>query len=189
MNSDRTHEEGSPEAAEGPVCPECGHPEIDTVWANCPFPYGVGPEAVELDVRLPVRKCRKCGFEFFDEEAEDLRHEAVCRHLGVLTPREIKALRRKFGFSRADLARLTGLGEATIARWERGELIQNVANDRYLRLLAANPENVETLEGLQPERRPTIATVAWRRLRITEEVRSRRQQFTLFRQIDPVGNN
>ena len=37
--------------------------------------------------------------------------------------------------SRAAFARVTDLGEATLARWERGEVIQNVSNDSYLRLL------------------------------------------------------
>jgi putative zinc finger/helix-turn-helix YgiT family protein len=108
---------------------------MDTRWEHCPFPYGRGEDAVEISVRLPVRKCRKCSFEFFDEEAEDLRHEAVCRHLGRLTPQQIKDLREKYGFSRADLERITGLGEASIARWERGELIQNAGNDSLLWLL------------------------------------------------------
>ena len=37
--------------------------------------------------------------------------------------------------SQAEFARVTGFGEATIGRWENGLVIQNVANDRYLRLL------------------------------------------------------
>ena len=37
--------------------------------------------------------------------------------------------------SRAELARITGLGESSIARWETRDIIQNVGNDRYLRLL------------------------------------------------------
>ena len=44
-----------------------------------------------------------------------IRHEAVCRHLGVLAPGEIRALRREHGMSRAAFARLTGFGEATLA--------------------------------------------------------------------------
>jgi putative zinc finger/helix-turn-helix YgiT family protein len=144
MNTNRTAEELRLEDKETPVCPECGHSEMDTRWEDCPFTYGSGADAVEIPVRLPVRKCRKCGFEFFDEEAEDLSHEAVCRYLGRLTPKEIKALRAKYGFSRADLARLTGLGEATIARWERGELIQNAGYDSLLWLLRYQ-ENVDRL--------------------------------------------
>ena len=37
--------------------------------------------------------------------------------------------------SRAAFAEFTGLGEATIKRWETGTVAQNRANDRYLRLL------------------------------------------------------
>ena len=36
---------------------------------------------------------------------------------------------------RTAFARLTGLGEAALARWERGEVIQKTSNDRFLRLL------------------------------------------------------
>ncbi|HTU20138.1 MAG TPA: type II TA system antitoxin MqsA family protein [Gemmataceae bacterium] len=144
MNANRTSADHLLEHPETPGCPECGHSEIDTRWEDHPFPYGRGADAVEISVRLPVRKCRKCGFEFFDEEAEDLSHEAVCHHLGRLTPQQIKDLREKYGFSRADLERLTGLGEASIARWERGELIQNAGNDSLLWLLNYQ-ENVDRL--------------------------------------------
>ena len=37
--------------------------------------------------------------------------------------------------SRALFARVTGFGEATLARWEHGEVIQNTSNDSFLRLL------------------------------------------------------
>jgi putative zinc finger/helix-turn-helix YgiT family protein len=152
MDANRNPDEHHPELVDSSVCPECGHPEVDTLWTNCPFVYGSGGDAVTIDARLPVRKCRQCGFEFFDEEAEDLKHEAVCRHLGVLTPAEIVALRQKYGLSRADFARLTRLGEATIARWERGELIQNAGYDTLLRLLQ-DEENVRRLqENSQPSR-------------------------------------
>ncbi len=69
-------------------------------------------------------------------ESEGLtRHEAECRRLGVLTPAEIRALRKDYDMSRAEFARVTGFGEATLARWERGEVIQNTSNDSFLRML------------------------------------------------------
>jgi len=61
--------------------------------------------------------------------------EAECRRLGVLTPAEIRALRKGYEMSRAEFARVTGFGEATLARWERGEVIQNTSNDSFLRML------------------------------------------------------
>ena len=62
-------------------------------------------------------------------------HEAECRRQGVLTPTEIRALRGAYDLSRAEFARVTGFGEATLARWERGEVVQNTSNDSFLRML------------------------------------------------------
>lgn len=59
------------------ACFECGA-TADTRWREHVFPYGAGASAVELNVTLPVRVCRSCGFEFLDHEAETLQHEAVC---------------------------------------------------------------------------------------------------------------
>ena len=97
--------------------------------------YGTGDSAVTLSVDLPVRQCESCDFEYLDHVAERLIHNAVCRHLGVLNPEEIRGIRRRHGMSRAAFARFAGLGEAAIGRWEAGSAIQNRATDRHLRLL------------------------------------------------------
>jgi putative zinc finger/helix-turn-helix YgiT family protein len=146
MKSETPQRTPIPESQERQVCPNCGSQEMQTHWMNRSFPHGTGSERVDLTGRVPLRTCSKCGLQFWDEEAEDLQHEAVCRHLGVLTPAEISELREKYGLSRAEFARLTKLGEATIARWERGELIQNAANDLYLRLLS-HEDNLARLKA------------------------------------------
>jgi DNA-binding transcriptional regulator YiaG len=141
----------------GPACFECDAPTV-TEWREHAFTYGAGALAVELNVTLPVRICKSCGFEFLDHEAETLQHEAICAHLGVLTPKEIEGIRKMHGMSRARFSAVTGLGEATLNRWEKAILIQNTANDRYLRLLAL-PDNIRrlrlagaTAESPQPSR-------------------------------------
>ena len=73
-----------------------------------------------------------------------MEHDAVCRHLGRMTPEEVASVRERGGFSQAEFAKLTRLGEATISRWERGALIQNAANDQLLYLLQF-PHNVAAL--------------------------------------------
>ena len=120
---------------DGPdTCDMCGTPGLKTELVRDPFIYGAGDDGVELVVDIPVRTCSSCG-PYTDDQAEDIRHDEVCRHLGVLTPTEIRDLRAKYDLSRAELARTTGLGESSIARWETRDIIQNVGNDRYLRLL------------------------------------------------------
>lgn len=118
-----------------PICPLCDTISVDTVIHSDTFKYGVGRSTVELSVELPVRSCQSCDITFLDQVGERLRHNAVCRHLGVLTPEEIKSIRECHQMTKARFSEVTGLGEATLARWEAGAVIQNRANDRYLRLL------------------------------------------------------
>lgn len=102
---------------------------------------------VELTVYAPVRRCVVCKFEYLDEEAERLKHDSICHHLGVLTPTEIRHIRKGCNLTRAKFAQLTGLGEASLNRWENGLNIQTHAYDQYLRLLRY-PGNIRELEGL-----------------------------------------
>lgn len=117
------------------TCDQCGHPET-TIWRDHTFVYGAGDAAAELAVRLPVRRCDHCDLDYLDDEGEGLKHEAVCRHLGVLTPKEIRGIRGHLGLSRSALAKLTGIGEASLSRWETGIKIQTPGYDRYLRLIS-----------------------------------------------------
>lgn len=131
-------------------CPMCGGNDVRTTTAMEKFVYGDGPEAVELTAQVPVRTCNACGFQFTDDVAEEARHEVVCRHLGVMTPKEISRIRKAYGMSRAVFARLTRIGEASLARWENGLLIQNQAYDHFLHLLTF-PENLERLKSRKTE--------------------------------------
>jgi DNA-binding transcriptional regulator YiaG len=128
-------------------CPRCNSTEIEERWVDEPFLYGEGHGALELHATIPVLQCRSCSFSYTDARTEDLQHEAACKHFGLLTPADIKALRDRHRLSRAEFAVLTRLGDATIARWERGELFQNAAYDRYLRLLQ-NDMNMRQLRSM-----------------------------------------
>lgn len=115
-------------------CPLCDSKSVETTLHTDEFKYGADDSAVTLRVELPVRRCMVCEFSFVDHEGERLRHAAVCRHLGLLTPAEVREIREVYGMTRAAFAGTTGLGEATLGRWETGALVQNKANDLYLRL-------------------------------------------------------
>jgi len=145
----KTEEVESPAPAEPASalrCPVCGHEDIRTTPTEDTFTYGVGQNAVQITVTVPVRTCAKCGYQYTDDAAEDVRHEAVCRHLGVLMPREIVSLREKYGLSPGEFAELTRVGKTTLDRWERGTLVQDSAADQLLYLLQFD-ENVQRLRG------------------------------------------
>jgi len=125
-------------------CPSCGRDGVKTTLEEETFGYGVEPNAVSLSCTIPVRTCTACGYRFTDAAAEERRHEAVCRHLQVMTPAEVMQLRKRYGLSRADFGRLTRIGEASVARWETGVFIQNAGYDSLLYLLRFS-ENVDRL--------------------------------------------
>ena len=147
-------------------CANCGSTEIQTRIVNQAFNYRKNRnETVELSAEVPVRRCSDCRFEFLDYEADDVRHEAVCRFLNVMTPSEVESVRRKYGLTRRQFAEITRIGEASLSRWETGELIQNAANDELLYLLSF-PENLARLQ----DRRLEINLMADKAQTITEEV-------------------
>ncbi len=124
------HEVAASDTSRDTTCPFCEAP-AKTEIVDDTFQHGT----VEISVTLPVRNCVDCDEQFLDHVGERIRTEAIYRHHGLLTPWEIRAGRDRRNLSRAAFAKITGLGEATIKRWETGATPQNRANDRYLRLL------------------------------------------------------
>ncbi len=133
------------------TCPICGGDEIMTRWEILEFDYGSGDLAAELRVRVPLRRCVTCGFDYLDDAAEGLRHAAIRDHLGVLSPGRIRRIRRDHGMTRAALARLAGFDDASLDQWENGLAIQPRADDRCLRMLA-RPENIRRLQEFTSSR-------------------------------------
>lgn len=117
-------------------CPACGSNSVSSRCEVENFQYGDKSEvAITLSALIQVHHCESCDFEFTTEDASEARHEAVCRHLGVLTPREVRSVREQYSLSQAEFSELSKIGKASLARWESGSLIQNQANDSLLYLL------------------------------------------------------
>jgi len=77
---------------------------------------------------------------------------------GLLTPDEIRDLRRSLGVAQAALERLLGVGPKTVVRWEKGTVFQSATADRLMRLLIAKPELVSLLAGKALYRKSNAAS-------------------------------
>ena len=117
------------------TCALCGSIAATTMMADHEYDYRHGSKLDTQTVSVPVTECSACDKTYFGEGAEELKHEAVCNNLGRLAPREIIELRQRLNMSQAQLAAITGIGVASIKRWETGLIIQNTALDRQLRNL------------------------------------------------------
>lgn len=147
-------------------CPVCGASQVLTNWIIETFEYGEGATAATIQARVPQRNCANCSFEYTDDEAEVLRHEAVCNHLHILAPRQIVAIREHYGMTQQEFADLTRLGRASLVRWERGALFQNPANDSLLYLLkfSDNVDRLKRRETVKPTDRGTPLKFKFRAL-------------------------
>ena len=173
-------------AAEDPnrdeaICPQCEALATTTIEDNR-VEFG----DLQIVATMPVRACSDCDIQFVDYVGARIETEAIYRHHGLLTPWEIRDLRERRGLSRAAFAEITGLGEATIKRWETGAVAQNRANDRYLRLLDADTGWSLLQQLVAPRRKPEQDRVVegpWRQLSQESSVELRRETegFSLHR--------
>lgn len=121
-------------------CEECNK-LVDTTKKEMRITHHV--KGVEITIDAEVMVCNECGEEVFDEETnnEILRniYAEYRRIKGLLQPYEIKSVRERYGVSQVVFAKILGLGDKTISRYENGSIQDEAQNN--LILLAANPEN------------------------------------------------
>lgn len=128
-------------------CGICGSDNVEVRPEEISFVYGQGKDSTTLNAVVPVHKCLDCEFEFTGPVADRICHDAVCRHLNVVPPMkpdELRQIRKNLGLSKSQLSEITGIGIASIKRWEKGSLVQSPAMDGYLYLLG-KPGNLDTL--------------------------------------------
>jgi DNA-binding transcriptional regulator YiaG len=135
------------------LCPDCASDNLDVITKAQDFEYGLSKDRSVLTAIVPVLRCQQCDFEFTDYRAEIARHDAVCRHLGILTPGEITGIREEMELSRVEFAELGGFGIASLQRWETGALVQNAANDRLIYLLQFTANRQRLLRKVQDSQR------------------------------------
>lgn len=122
------------------ICPDCEtghlHPEI----YSDEIEYRDHTLCVE---GLLCLRCDHCGAELFRPEqirANDRRFaEAKRRADGLLLADEIRGIRASLGLTQQEAAAIFGGGANAFSKYERGEVIQSVAMDRLLRLVARYP--------------------------------------------------
>lgn len=100
-------------------------------------------------IRVPVsvEVCSICNESFYDEARDEkVIEQAYAKYReqkGLLSPQEIREIRKRYALSQKSFARLLGMSEATVNRYEGGGL-QDEAHDTAIRA-QSKPENMEDL--------------------------------------------
>lgn len=76
--------------------------------------------AETIQVKVPAWRDPKDGEVYLDTEATAILDKVKARHMGLLTPDQIKALRKRLGLTQPQICELLQTGEKTWTRWETG---------------------------------------------------------------------
>lgn len=138
------------------ICPDCHGGTLALERYSDTFEYR--GEILTVD-GLECWLCDQCGAEII--RPEQIRHgdrlfaDARRRVDGLLTGDEIARIRKALGLTQRQAAELFGGGANAFSKYERGDVIQSVAMDRLMRLIAAHPEHLRELSALADRPRPT----------------------------------
>jgi putative zinc finger/helix-turn-helix YgiT family protein len=124
-------------------CPICTTGEL--AFFQEPDELQYKGQTYSVDVEYAI--CQQCGEEMILPEQirrNDCRARDVWRKAdGLLTGKEIVALRKKLELTQQEASQMFGGGPNAFSKYERGEVIQSVAMDKLMRLaLEKQPVNV-----------------------------------------------
>lgn len=125
-------------------CPQCKklcNCDVRTIKET----YPVKGDSITIDALVSF--CSECDTEIWNEEHDEnnlqTAYSAYRNAHGLLQPDEIRCIREKYGVSQTLFARILGLGDKTITRYENGSIQDKAQNN--LIALVAHPENFKEL--------------------------------------------
>lgn len=93
---------------------------------------------VQVEATVKEARCKQCGELLYVREIEienDISiYDAYKKKVGLLTSKEIIAIRKKRGMSQRQLARFLNIGEKDITRYENGA-IQTRSIDQFIKAI------------------------------------------------------
>ena len=136
-------------------CEECDK-EIEYKITSRKDTYNVKGEPIEIEAKIAV--CPVCNSELFEPYLENNNlKKAYLTYMnehGLVTPDEVKGIRKKYGLSQALFAKSLGLGEATVQRYENGS-IPNKVNSDLIKTVKDPKKFLEILEKNKNKLAPT----------------------------------
>ena len=116
-------------------CHVCGNP-LETI-KDQPYEYSeCGLNVTLLDITQ--YRCQQCGEEFAAIPSPQKLHKVIgieiCRNKkALLKPAEIVFLRKELRLKAKELARILGVSDSVVSRWENSKAEIGEGNDRLLR--------------------------------------------------------
>ena len=132
-----------------PRCHQCGE---DLVARVAPphlrkLRYEGSPYDVLIE-GLPEWHCETCDLSVTDEDGDPVLQAALRKHIGLLSPEQIRAGLKSLNLSQDAFADRIGCAAESISRWLNGAVLQSRTYDRLMRIYFHCPEVRGLLDGL-----------------------------------------
>jgi DNA-binding transcriptional regulator YiaG len=100
-----------------------------------PVPAIDGSVAETVKVEVPLCWDEELGEWLLTPEAHEKIENTKARHMGLLSPAQLKELRKRFKFSQREMGELFQVGEKSWTRWESGKQRPSRAMNLLIRAL------------------------------------------------------
>jgi len=134
------------ELRHGMRCPACEVGTLDEVRKDLEFEYKGKSRTITNQI---VYECNSCGEEFQNKKERRLLEKLLTdsrRDIDeLLTSKQIRRIRRKFGMTQEAFAKALKLGEKNFARYESGQSMQGRSIDHLLRILDKYPQAIRVI--------------------------------------------
>jgi putative zinc finger/helix-turn-helix YgiT family protein len=116
------------------ICPVCNEGVLRERSGEFTTELKDNNEKKELRIKnISWVECDSCGEKIFDYKGIQQINEARYKILGLLTPAELKSIRKKLDLTQEQMAELLDAGNKTYCRWENGTSIQTKSMDNLIR--------------------------------------------------------
>lgn len=136
-------------------CPNCDF-EVSSTVRTISETYPVKGEDITIDAH--VRFCDCCGNDLWDEQLDTQNLlDAFAKYRekhDLMQPSDIRVTREKYGLSQTAFARILGLGDKTITRYENGS-IADAAQNNLIMLVQQPSDFAQLLEKNKSKISPT----------------------------------
>lgn len=120
-------------------CPECGFENL--VETSAPLTEDFKGEQITVH-DVTRYECPRCHeYVISADQSKKMTKQLYSQYrnrFGLLSPSEIKDIRKKYGWNQTEFERVLGVTSPTVSRWESGRIIQTKPVDNLMRTIGDN---------------------------------------------------
>src|SRR5436190_20548357 len=124
--------------------------EIELIDFEVVIPSVDGSEVADrIPVKVPVTRDPETGEILLTPEAHEKIEQTQARHMGLISPTELKMIRQRLGLTQRELGNLIQVGEKSYTRWETGRARPSRSLNVLLCALRDGRLSIPYLQSLQ----------------------------------------